>query len=132
MQAAYLLTLIGYIEATRQMAKTATARIRMEPAVYDRFSARAQDLGKDLGPYLLERLLEADRLDDRLAAMHRVLARIEQAGTGGARSAPPATTADQSMLVEMLLLLRQVAGPQKIGVAQGEVKRHGMDIWGGV
>lgn len=115
------------------MAKTAIARIRMEPVVYDRFSMLAQEANKDLGPYLLERLLEVEQLDQRLEAMHRTLARIEAQGSGPATSSPHNQVAgNDGMLLEMLLLARQIAGPQKAKLAGAEVERNGLDVWQGV
>jgi len=33
------------------------------------------------------------------------------------------------VLIEMLLLLRSIAGPQKQNAAAGEVERNGLDVW---
>jgi hypothetical protein len=99
--------------------------VRLSSDAWTRYSAEAQTRGVALGTYLRQRLEEQDRLVAELA----IRAATEQ---GASSREPPASTAsrsDSGTLVEVLLLLRSLAGPQKSAVAQKEVERRGLSSW---
>jgi len=99
--------------------------VRLSSDAWTRYSTEAQARGVALGTYLRQRLEEQDRLVAELAlraaAEHDAAAREQPAA-----SDPPS---DSGTLVEVLLLLRSLAGPQKSAVAQKEVERRGLSSW---
>ncbi len=92
---------------------------------WDRYSIDAQARGVALATYLRQRLEEQDRLVAELA-LH---AATEQHAAADERAPPPATTSDSGTIVEVLLLLRSLAGPQRSAVAHKEVERQGLASW---
>jgi len=107
------------------MAST-TAGVRLNSDVWARYSAEAQAQGVTMGTYLRRRLEQEDRLEGELAALRRAVERKppEPATTAGVAGAFPA-----GALVEVLLLLRFLAGPQKAAIVQKEVERRGLETW---
>lgn len=105
--------------------ETATVGVRLKGDVWIRYSAEAQAQGMPLGSYLRRRLEEQDSLAGELAALRHTMERALAALAYGGTRAPPDGT-----LVEVLLLLRSIAGPQKAAVAQKEVERRGLETWG--
>jgi hypothetical protein len=98
--------------------------IRLSTEVWTRHSAAAQALGVPLSVYLRERL---DVQDSAATALAELQATLERRAIAPAASNEPA--ASPGVLVEVLLLLRQIAGPQRVGLAQKEVERRGLDLW---
>ncbi len=99
--------------------------VRLTRDAWTRYSIEAQRRRVALGTHLRQRLEEQDRLIAELAL--RALA--EQSA-----SSPPPPTAtspasDSGTLVEVLILLRTIAGPQKSAIAQKEVERLGLSSW---
>ncbi|HET9596262.1 MAG TPA: hypothetical protein VFP65_11810 [Anaeromyxobacteraceae bacterium] len=99
---------------------TVAVGIRMERGVWERHSAAAQSLGVPLSVYLRRRLEEQERM---AVALAEVQASLERSAAAAA--------AERGLLVEMLLILRQLAGPQRSVVAQREVERQGLELWSG-
>lgn len=98
--------------------------IRLPREVWARHSAAAQELGLPLSVYLRRRL---DREDSTAVALAELQAALErQAAAPPERGEAPAS---KGLFVELLLLLRQVAGPQRAGLAQREVERRGLPVW---
>ncbi len=93
--------------------------IRLPREVWERHSAAAQSLGMPLSVYLRRLLDERERTATALAEIQASLARISGANL-------PALP---GILVEMLLILRQIAGPQRSGLAQKEAERQGLEVW---
>ncbi len=107
--------------------QTNTVGVRLRSDVWARYSAEAQGHGMALGSYLRQRLENPVQLEDELAALRRA---VERVGAGEADAEDsPATRLQPGILVEMLLLLRALAGPQKAGLAQKEVERRGLEVW---
>jgi hypothetical protein len=103
---------------------TVPVGMRLARETWERHSAAAQLLGLPLGVYLRQRLEEQDRTATALAELRDSLER----GVVAARSsAEPAGT--RGLLVEMLLILRQLAGPQRAGIAHKEAERLGLQVW---
>ncbi len=105
---------------------TATIGVRVGRELWTRFNVEAQALGVSLGTYVRRRLEEQERLAANLDVLRAAVER-------GAANAPPSTAALppllESAIVELLLLLRQIAGPQKSLIAQKEVERRGLASW---
>ncbi len=105
---------------------TATIGVRVGRDLWTRFNVEAQALGVSLGTYVRRRLEEQDRLAANLDVLRAAVER------GAATAAPPATGFPpllEGAIVELLLLLRQIAGPQKSLIAQKEVERRGLPSW---
>ena len=105
---------------------TATIGVRVGRDLWTRFSIEAQALGVSLGTYVRRRLEEQDRFAANLDVLRAAFER-------GAANVPPQASALPPLLegaiVELLLLLRQIAGPQKSLIAQKEVERRGLPTW---
>jgi hypothetical protein len=99
--------------------------LRLRREVWERHAAAAQTLGVPLSAYLRQRLDEQDLLAEELGALRAALER--NAGSEATGGGPPPFAA--GVLVELLLLLRILAGPQKAAVAQKEVERRGLETW---
>jgi hypothetical protein len=103
---------------------TVAVGMRLEREVWERHSAAAQSLGLPLSVYLRRRLDDQDRTATALAEIQASFARIASA-VADKPAAPP------GLLLELLLILRQIAGPQKAVIAQKEVERQGLEVWSG-
>ena len=106
--------------------ETTTVGVRLRGDVWARYAAEAQALGVSMGTYLRRRLEEQDSLVLSLNALRDA---VEHAG---AMSAPPAATLPpqiQGTLIELLYLLRTIAGPQNTRMVSSEVKRLGLETW---
>ena len=100
--------------------------LRLAPETWARLSAQAQDHCVPLATYLRRRLEEEDHIDAELGVLREVVERCARTpGGDGERG----TKVPPGVLVEMLLLLRALAGPQRAAMAQGEVGRRGLEIW---
>jgi hypothetical protein len=109
--------------------QTRVVAIRFPETVWARYSAEAQAQRMALGAYLRERLEQQDAIADELAGLRRA---IEEGAPSRPpeRAAPGATAGlDQAVALEMLLILRQLAGPQRATLAQKEVERRGLTPW---
>lgn len=107
------------------MTKTAIARIRMTEETYAKWQYIASVHYKDLGPYLLERLEASERVEEDLRDLRVLFSRLIQAGKSDTSEA----SKELGTLLEILLTLRQIAGPQKSNMAQAEVRRQGFSTW---
>jgi len=103
-----------------------TVGVRLRKDVWIRYSAAAQARGTPVATYLRERLEQQDRLENELAALRRA---VEHAATVPVPSAGSGSATSAGAVVEVLLLLRSLAGPQKASVAQKEVERRGLEVW---
>jgi len=101
---------------------TVAVGIRFEREVWTRHSAAAQARGLPLGAYLRQLLEEHEQVATALAELRASLER----GVGDKRENPAPSTS-QAAVLEMLLILRQMAGPQRAGIARAEVERQGLE-----
>jgi hypothetical protein len=108
------------------MKKSVPIPIRLDPEVWERYSAEASALDMGLSTYLRQRLQKSDELLGELAALRRA---VERATATVAAPAPAAPAVSPGTLIEILLLLRSLVGPQKATVAQKEVERRGYESW---
>ena len=99
--------------------------VRLSTDAWTRYSAEAQARRVALATYLRQRL----ERDDRLIAELAIRAAAEHGASAREEPAASAPASDSGTLVEVLLLLRSIAGPQKSAVAQKEVERRGLSSW---
>ena len=99
---------------------TVAVGIRFEREVWARHSAAAQVRGLPLGAYLRQLIDEHERV---AAALDELRASVER-GVGEKREREL-----NAAVLEMLLLLRAIAGPQKSAVMFKEVERQGLEPW---
>ena len=100
--------------------------LRLSDTAWTRYSEEAQARGMALATYLRRHLEEQDRILAELAALR---AALEQRAPPVEPTDRPTTAIEAGALVELLLLLRSLAGPQKAAVVQKEVERRGLEIW---
>ncbi len=106
---------------------TTSVGVRLSSEAWARYSAEAQAREMPLAAYLRLRVEKWDQLEAELTALRRAIERI---GTGGAGTkSSRGTELQPGVIVEVLLLLRTLAGPQRAGIAQKEVERRGLEVW---
>jgi len=107
--------------------ETATLGVRLRGDVWARYSAEAQALGVSMGTYLRRRLEEQDSLVLSLNALRDAVEHAAAMRAPEAATLPPQL---QGTLLELLYLLRSIAGPQNTRMVNSEVKRLGLETWG--
>ncbi len=99
--------------------------------MYNELSGRAGGAG--VSAYVRAALEQAWGREDRnnalLAALDALTVRLDRDGSGG-RAEPSSAHETQGALMELLLLMRAVAGPEKLRAAQAEVERLRLPVWG--
>lgn len=95
---------------------------RLSGDAWTRYSMEAQQRRVALGTHLRQRLEEQDRLIAELT----LRAVAEQSASSPAPPPAASPTGDSGRLVEVLILLRTIAGPQKSAIARKEVERLGL------
>jgi hypothetical protein len=100
--------------------------VRLSGGAWTRYSKEAQAKGMALATYLRRHLEEQDRMLAEIAALR---ATLEQSTPVAAPAANATPSIGAGALVEVLLLLRSLVGPQKATVAQKEVERRGLETW---
>jgi hypothetical protein len=99
--------------------------VRLNRDAWTRYSKEAQARGFALGTHLRHRLEEQDRLVGELA----LRAVTEQDSVAREQPSKEPSAGEPGTLVEVLLLLRSLAGPQKSAMVQKEVERRGLASW---
>jgi hypothetical protein len=104
--------------------KPINIRLSFESEVRYEAEARARDL--PLRTYLRQKLEEnndvAQEISElRLAIENGIFQGQKSNGINGAQ--------DLSLLLEMILLLRQIAQPHKVQLAHAELRRLGFEVW---
>jgi hypothetical protein len=115
-----------YVNLERdRLVESVTVAFRLKPEVWARYSDLAQHRGQSLGAYMRERLEDLERLEAEVVRLRQLLESAVQrpATDGHSQSVPPGA------FLEMLLLLRSMAGPQNCGMVQKEVERQGLEDW---
>ena len=114
------------------MALGEPIKFRLTPEKHAQYEDEAARLGKPLGTYLRERLEADDAVRDELAELRREVVGLHRAVEDLAGEGPRAGGGDEgtkAVMLEVLLLLRAVAGADKLKMAQGELKRLEHEIW---
>ncbi|KKO70264.1 hypothetical protein AAV32_17475 (plasmid) [Kerstersia gyiorum] len=117
------------------MALGSPVQLRLSPDKRMIYEDEAARQGKALATYLRERLEAQDDEQARSAALRAELANgmaelrgiVERGGS----STPGDKTGDPSILLELLILMRAVAGPDRIKMAHAELRRQGLSVWSG-
>jgi hypothetical protein len=106
--------------------ESVTVAFRLKYDDWIRHSEDAQRRGMALGSYLRFRLEERDQLAAEVAQLRTLLLAVgPHPGPEAEKSQPiPPET-----FLEMLLMLRALAGPQKALMAEKEVERLGIESW---
>jgi hypothetical protein len=99
--------------------------LRLSRAAWERYSGEAAILSKPLSTYLRERLEREDELLAELASIRRAVENLAAAP----RSSSGDGGASPGLLLEVLLLCRSLAQPQRTETAQAELRRLGVDVW---
>ena len=107
------------------MKNTATIGVRVRRDLWTRFNVEAQALGVSVGTYVRRRLEDDESLTAKLDVVRAAVERGTKASAPAA-ALPPLL---EGAIVELLLLLRQIAGPQKALIAQKEIERRGLPAW---
>lgn len=114
------------------MALGEPIKFRLTPEKHAQYEDEAARLGKPLGTYLRERLEADDAVRDELAALrrevvslHHVIEDLADTGLRYDQSGP----GPNAVQIETLLLLRAIAGPERMKPVKGEMKRLGIDVW---
>lgn len=106
-------------------------------AIYEDEAAR---LNKPLATYLRERLEADDSARGGLdtlryeigAGLSAIRQAVEEGGGKASGTAIPAAAPSQinnALLLEMVLLLREIGGPERMKRTQAELKRQGLQMW---
>ncbi|HTP30355.1 MAG TPA: hypothetical protein VMK12_32455 [Anaeromyxobacteraceae bacterium] len=107
--------------------------LRLNGYAWARYSAEAGSKGVSLAVHLRTRLEQQDELLGEISALRRAIERVAANAAEEESPVKQPVTPEQPVtpgaLVEILLLLRTVVGPQRAIIAQKEVERRGLEIW---
>jgi hypothetical protein len=100
--------------------------LRLSLRAWDRYAGEAAVHRKPLSTYLRERLEREDELLAEIASIRRSVGILEAespatSGRGAGSSA--------NHLLEILLLCRAMAQPQRTEMVQAELRRLGIEVW---
>jgi predicted DNA-binding protein len=120
--------------------RTKVVSIRLTEGAWERLSTAAAEKGQPLSAYLRARLEQQETaVLGELGAIRQALERLSSGPPPASPTQPqpsdalPEGSADSKQLLsavlEMLLVLRQVVGPQKSDLAQKELQRRGIAPW---
>lgn len=95
--------------------------IRLAPAEQAKYEAQAASQNLPLRTYLRQKLAYSDNILEEITALK-----------GMVKTEPANNLESQELgiLLELLLLLRQLAQPKQVQLAQQEVKRLKLPVWG--
>lgn len=116
------------------MALGSPVQLRLSPDQRMIYEDEAARQGKALATYLRERLEAQDNKQARSAALRTELANgmAELRGILERRDiTPTGVICEPSVMLELLLLLRSLAGPDRLKMTHAELKRQGLSVWGG-
>lgn len=114
------------------MALGEPVKVRLTRERHALLEAEAARTGKPLSTYLREVIEEAHELHGTLAALRRDVTLLHDRLDDLGEQRPSSTAASASVTavqVETLLLLRALAGPDRLKAVRGELKRIGYDVW---
>jgi len=108
-------------------------QLRLNPDRQLAYEDEAARQSKALATYLRERLEAQDDEQARSESLRAELANgmaelrgiVERNGSNLSSNA----IGEQSMMLELLLLLRAVAGPDRLKMTHAELKRQGLQVW---
>ena len=98
--------------------------IRLPLDIDAQIRAAAGAAGKSVGVYIRDRLSSLAGIEEEMASIRHT---VERAAT----FADPGENGPPAALIEVLILLRQMARPEELRKAFGEAKRQGIEPWSG-
>lgn len=102
------------------MALTNPINIRLSAEKRFLYETEAAYRGQSLGVYLRERLEKSETSSQDIQSIRELLENLS-----------PSSSHEQGILLEILLLLRCLAGPEKMLLVQKELKRLNIPVWQG-
>jgi predicted DNA-binding protein len=109
--------------------------LRLGRSTWERYANAAAEICKPLSTYLRERLEREDKQLEELASIRRTLESFSSSLSPDPASRASLTSVNaashQAIVLEILLICRSIAQPQRTEVAQGEVARLGLPVWRG-
>ncbi|QPT38950.1 Uncharacterised protein [Oligella ureolytica] len=107
-------------------------QVRLSPEKQLILEDEAARKGKRLATYLRELLESENDVQGELAALRRDVASlhhmVEDLADSGLRTSDTEQAANP-VQIEILLLLRAIAGPERMKPVNGEMKRLGISVW---
>lgn len=129
------------------MALGNPVQIRLSAEKQISYEEEAERLGKPLATYIRERLESGDDMRAEVAALrnevggevaalrrdvagvHHKIEDIRASGDGRPENDAGKPAADAGVLIELLLLLRAAAAPDRMSMIHAELRRLGFDVW---
>lgn len=102
------------------MALTNPINIRLSAEKRFLYETEAAYRGQSLGVYLRERLEKSETSSNDLQSIRELLGNLS-----------PSSSPDKGILLEILLLLRYLSGPEKMILVQKELNRLNIPVWQG-
>ena len=103
-------------------------KLRLSPEQLFIYESEAAYLNKSLNSYLRDRLEKADDVLIELQQLRHLLEHLPASSPASSVEAN-AVQRDQGTLLEILLLLRLLAGPEKMLMVQKELQRLKIPFW---
>lgn len=103
------------------MALTNPINIRLSPEKRFLYETEAARQGQSLGVYLRERLEQSEASSHELQKIHDLLKNLTSSSSSH----------DQGILLEILLILRYIASPEKLNLVRRDLKRLNIPVWQG-
>jgi len=115
--------------ANRVHGPSVVLQVRLSEPTWERYSAEATAAGMPLSTYIRQRLEQQDATADQIAELRHVVEDSVEAQRRGTPEPASAAATEGAVSLETLLLVRQLASPQKIDIAQKELERRGISPW---
>ncbi len=104
-------------------------QIRLHSEKQKALEIQAARKGKALATYLRE-IVEGNDLHAELTTMRMDLAALRNSAEANvAQNEKDHEVSENAILLEVLLLLRSIAGPDRMSIVDGEMRRIGFEIW---
>ena len=108
-------------------------RVRLHPQTLLLYKAQADSNNLPLGTYLRQRLEEQDRTLEQLHTFEERLRHLEQGIQDLINLVTTETkvpsSKDDSLLIEILLLLRSASTPSRLRMIHAELEQQGLTVW---
>lgn len=108
--------------------------IRLSQEQKNRYETEAALLSQPLNSYIRNRLAISDIMSDEIQSLKQALSYTNEVLNNNVNNEHTASSdnhslANNAVLLEMLMLLRQQGQAQNISLVQGELRRLGYPIW---
>lgn len=106
------------------MSRMAPLNVKIPQELREKLQEKALDYDMSYSEYVRELLERRIDKDEQMSALFRLLSeKVEDTGTG--------VQTDNTILIEMLLLIRLMAGKEKQNDARTYMKIYGLEPWVG-